>query len=109
MSDTLKQLSKPIIKSNILSEKELKFIESYLTYGNATQAVLDAGYKTQQPSRYASDLLRKEKISQEISRQISERDAKKIAAPPRFCSFTRLSCVARYWTSLVLRHPLILE
>ena len=87
MSDTLKQLSKPIIKSNILTEKEYKFIESYLTYGNATQAVLDAGYKTQQPGRYASDLLRKEKIEREISRQISERDAKKIAAPTEILQF----------------------
>ena len=43
MSDELKTLNKPIIKSNILTEKEYKFIESYLTYGNATQAVVDAG------------------------------------------------------------------
>ena len=87
MSDELKTLNKPIIKSNILTEKEYKFIESYLTYGNATQAVLDAGYKTQQPGRYASDLLRKPKIQREISKRRKELESKRIASATEILQF----------------------
>ena len=56
-------------KSNILTDKENKFIQEYLAHGNATQAIVEAGYKTKQPSRYASDVLRKEKVQREIHRQ----------------------------------------
>lgn len=38
-------------KTSILNEKQTKFIEEYLKTGNATQAVIVAGYKTNSPSR----------------------------------------------------------
>ena len=40
------------LKSNILTEKELKFIDSYLLHGNASLAVREAGYKTKEPYKY---------------------------------------------------------
>lgn len=40
------------LKSNILTEKELKFIDSYLLHGNAALAVKEAGYKTKEPYKY---------------------------------------------------------
>ena len=70
----------PILKQNILTEMES-------THGNATQAVLEAGYKTKQPSRYASDLLRKEKIWGEIQRQLKERESNKIASATEILQF----------------------
>ena len=39
-------------KSNIITSLEDKFIELYIIDGNATQAVVKAGYKTKSPSRY---------------------------------------------------------
>ena len=40
------------LKSNILTEKELKFIDEYLLHGNAALAVREAGYKTKEPYKY---------------------------------------------------------
>lgn len=75
------------IKSDILNDREKKFISEYLIHGNATQAILEAGYKTKAPSRYASDLLRKPKIQREISRLIEEREQAKIAKPTEIMQF----------------------
>lgn len=41
------------IKTILLTDKENTFIDNYLTHGNATQAIIEAGYKTKQPGRYA--------------------------------------------------------
>jgi phage terminase small subunit len=77
----------PILKTVILSDREKAFIQAYLLHGNATLAVQEAGYKTKQPSRYASDLLSKEKIRSEISRLIEEREQAKIAKPTEIMQF----------------------
>ena len=36
-------------KTTVLTDKEIKFVENYITTGNATQSVIDAGYLTKQP------------------------------------------------------------
>lgn len=75
------------LKSNILTEKELKFIDSYLLHGNASLAVREAGYKTKEPYKYASDLLRKRKISEEMKRRVEERESARIASATEVLQF----------------------
>ena len=74
-------------KKTILTDKEKTFITSYITHGNGTLAVQEAGYKTIQPGRYASDLLRKERIQVEISRRLEERESRKVAKPTEILQF----------------------
>lgn len=74
-------------KTNIINEKQTKFIEEYLKTGNATQAVIVAGYKTNSPSRYASDLLRKESVIQEIQKKKQEMQEASIAKPTEILQF----------------------
>ena len=49
-----------------LTPKEDMFISKYIELGNATQAVLEAGYKIQQPGQYANKLVKKDYIANEI-------------------------------------------
>lgn len=74
-------------KSNIITSLEDKFIELYIIDGNATQAVVKAGYKTKQPARYASDLLRKEKIQEEIRRRTDKLNGRKVADATEILQF----------------------
>ena len=69
-----------IYTNNRFTEKELLFIENYMSNGyNGTVAVQQAGYRTKAPSRYASDLLRKSAISEEITARLQALDDAKIA------------------------------
>lgn len=49
-----------------LTVKEDRFISEYIKLGNASQAVLEAGYQTKSPRQYAQTLLTKDYISEEI-------------------------------------------
>ena len=75
------------LKSNNITQMESIFIDEYIEHGNATLAVVTAGYKTKQPSRYASDLLRKEKIQQEIQRRLQQLEDKRIADATEILQF----------------------
>lgn len=71
--------SKLSVPNNKLTSKELAFIENYVLTGNGTQSVIDAGYKTKAPSRYASDLLRKSTVLEEIQNRLQAIEDAKIA------------------------------
>ena len=75
------------IKSEVLNEREKQFVTTYMITGNGTKAVLDAGYNTRAPSRYASDLLRKPKIQREIERRKEELESRKVAKPTEILQF----------------------
>lgn len=74
-------------KTTVLTDKEIKFVENYITTGNATQSVIDAGYLTKQPGRYAADLLRKGKIHGELTQRLQEREGAKIAKSAEILQF----------------------
>ena len=76
-----------LVKSTNISNMESKFIDEFMQHGNQTLAVINAGYKTKAPSRYASDLLRKSKIQQEIERRRKERESKRIASATEILQF----------------------
>ena len=76
-----------LLKSTNISNMESKFIDEFMQHGNQTLAVINAGYKTKAPSRYASDLLRKSKIQQEIERRRKERESKRIASATEILQF----------------------
>lgn len=50
-----------------LTPKEAKFIDEYITTGNGTQSVLNAGYVTTAPQQYAQRLLNKPHIIEEVN------------------------------------------
>lgn len=76
-----------LVKSTNISNMESKFIDEFMQHGNQTLAVINAGYKTKAPSRYASDLLRKPKIQREISRRRKELESKRIASATEILQF----------------------
>lgn len=75
------------LKSSILTQMESIFIDEYIKHGNATLAIQTAGYKTKQPSRYASDLLRKEKVQEEMTKRRKELESKRIASATEILQF----------------------
>ena len=76
-----------LLKSTNISNMESKFIDEFMQHGNQTLAVINAGYKTKAPSRYASDLLRKPKIQREISKRRKELESKRIASATEILQF----------------------
>lgn len=76
-----------IIKSLFINEKESKFIDEYIIDGNATRAVIEAGYHTAAPGRYAADLLRKPKIQREMKKRMEELDSKRTASATEILQF----------------------
>ena len=55
-----------------LTPQEAKFIDNYIATGNARQSVIEAGYKTKAPGQYATQLLNKLYIAQEIDYQLEQ-------------------------------------
>ncbi len=51
-----------------LSPKQLLFLQTYIKLGNATQALIKAGYKTKNAGKYCSELLAKPYIKAELER-----------------------------------------
>lgn len=60
-------------KGSKLSTKMHRFIEEYLVDLNATAAVLRAGYKTRNPNRIGTELLRHPVVKKELDRLQDER------------------------------------
>ena len=83
----MNELQQVIDKKSILTPKEIKFVELYLTTGNLTQSVIEAGFNTTSPSKYGSDLLRKRKIQREINDRRSEIESASIAKPTEILQF----------------------
>ena len=76
------------ISNRKLTPKEISFIENYMSNGyNGTLAVQQAGYRTKAPSRYASDLLGKFAVSEEIKSRIKAMDDAKIADATEILQF----------------------
>ena len=76
------------ISNRKLTPKEISFIENYMSNGyNGTLAVQQAGYRTKAPSRYASDLLGKSAVSEEIKSRIKAMDDAKIADATEILQF----------------------
>ena len=63
----------------LLTLKQSMFIDRYVETGNAAQAVVDVGYKTNAPYAYASELLHKQPIKEEIEYRLKKRQSQKIA------------------------------
>lgn len=71
-----------------LSPREERFIDEYLSNGgNATQACIAAGYATTSPYKYASALLRRDGIAQEIQRRMKRVEDAKIASATEILQF----------------------
>ena len=62
-----------------LTLKEAQFIDEYLATGNARQSVLKAGYSTKAPGQYATLLLNRIYIAEEIDHRLKELEASSIA------------------------------
>lgn len=80
----------PLVTSNgkSLTPMELKFIDEYIANGgNATQACIVAGYKTKAPYKYASALLRRNGIAQEIQNRMAAVESRKIADATEILQF----------------------
>lgn len=78
----------PIYTNNQFSMQELAFISAYIANGfNATQAVIEAGYKSKAPDKYGGALLARDKIRSEISAQIEHREQAKIASATEVLQF----------------------
>ena len=70
-----------------LTPQEDKFINSYIKSGNATQAVIEAGYKTKAAYKYASALLRRDGVALEIQARMKAIEDKKIASATEILQF----------------------
>lgn len=77
-----------IITDNKFTPRELAFIFAYLANGgNATQAVLEAGYNSKAPDKYGGALLARDGIREEISAQLEKRQQDNIAKPTEILNF----------------------
>ena len=73
---------------NTFSILELAFITAYMANGfNGTQAVIEAGYKSKAPDKYAGALLARDKIREEIQARIEAIESAKIAKPTEILQF----------------------
>lgn len=66
---------------------EQSFINHYLKSKNATQAVIEAGYKAKNPSTQGRRLLDREYISAEIQHQLDEQKSRSIADSTEILQF----------------------
>lgn len=70
-----------------LTVKEKAFIDSFVVCKNATQAVVEAGYKHKNPRVLGSALLSKRHISEEITYQLQQIENKRIASATEVLQF----------------------
>lgn len=76
------------ITSNTFTVRELAFIRAYLANnGNASQAVVEAGYNSKAPEKYGGALLARDDIKQEILAQIAAKEEALIAKPNEIMQF----------------------
>ena len=80
-----------LITNHKFSLKEISFITAYLANGyNATDAAVSAGYTCKSDSalrRYASELLKRARVREELQAQIEKRENAKIAKPAEILQF----------------------
>lgn len=74
-------------KKHTLTPLEQAFISCYLISKNASQAVIEAGYKSKRPSQYGNALLRREYIREEIQSRLQKIEDEKIAKPAEILQF----------------------
>lgn len=84
-AQTVPQLN--IITDNKFTLREIAFIFAYLASGNASQAVVEAGYKSKAPDKYGGALLARDGIREELAAQIAAREADRIAKPTEILQF----------------------
>lgn len=72
---------------NNLTVKEKAFIDSFVICKNATQAVIEAGYRCKNPRQYGSALLSKRHIAQEIKYRMERIEDAKIADATEILQF----------------------
>jgi phage terminase small subunit len=80
----------PIRTSNnkhTLTPLEQAFISSYIICKNATQAVVEAGYKCKAPNQYGSALLARDYIAEEITYRLQQIEDAKVAKPTEILQF----------------------
>ena len=70
-----------------LTVKEKAFIDSFVECKNATQAVIEAGYKNKNPRVLGSALLSKRHISEEISYRLKAMESARIATATEVLQF----------------------
>ena len=70
-----------------LTLKETIFIDKYIELGNARQAILEAGYSQKHPDQYATTILRKNYIKEEIKFRIDKRQKESIATGEQVMEF----------------------
>ena len=70
-----------------LTVKEKAFIDSFVECKNATQAVIEAGYKNKNPRVLGSALLSKTHISEEISYRLKAMESARIASATEVLQF----------------------
>ena len=63
-----------------LTPLEAKFIDVYIETGNQRQAVIEAGYKTSAPGQYATNLVKKDYIGNEIAYRLELHKQESIAS-----------------------------
>lgn len=79
----------PILTHNghILTALEQAFISCYIISKNASQAVVEAGYKAKKPAQQASALLSRDYIAEEISYRLEQQESRKIADATEILQF----------------------
>ena len=70
-----------------LTPQEAAFISAYMVHKNATQAVIEAGYRNKAPDKYGGALLARDKIREEISYRIKAIEDAKIAKSNEILQF----------------------
>lgn len=70
-----------------LTPLEQAFISAFLVCKNATQAVIEAGYKSKTPSAYGGALLARDYIREEIQWRMQQIEEAKIAKPAEILGF----------------------
>ena len=70
-----------------LTINEYKFIDSYISTGNARQSVIEAGYKSKAPGQYANELLNKPYIANEVEWRMTQEHSNRIASGQEVMEF----------------------
>ena len=70
-----------------LTALEQAFISCYIISKNASQAVVEAGYKAKNPSTQAGALLSRDYITEEISYRLEQMESEKIASATEVLQF----------------------
>jgi phage terminase small subunit len=77
-----------VLTNNTFTLRELQFIQYYLANGgNATQAVVDAGFQNKAPDKYGGALLARDKIREEILAHIEQKKDELVAKPAEILQF----------------------